>query len=846
MLSVLLEELISLYEGFCTMYTQCVNPNCGVETDQLCIKCNRPFCHNCAKYRQCPTCKDPSPARRTTNKLTLRKNKRKLPPDDQPSHPSQPQQQPSPTPSSSGSSKQSSQSQHSSSDSLKKCEKCDAKVNFLKNHLDRHSVCARYYMAKMSLDSVKEVMDKINQANKNEKRKQRRRTDRENGYARNRGMDIEQQRVRRASDNSYIGCFNKFRKSLENMQNIPCVLCENTFSTGIKKITEENMQIRRLLENEERRMEQHCYDGSLWICNNCMKMATTLQGRQNLIECISDILNPDHDTSKTISLLRFVTKENLSSEVFFPVIKDEQEFECDWVNLVESPTKAMIPKSFCKLVSSEDIHVECAQLFANQREVYADLLLSVLYKDTNQKMLSAERAMKKDDFKLGFVVDNTLHIKEDNTSDDDYFLKDIRGTEAYQNKLVKDNLAKQRQNGKQNLFFDMNVYSPDDIAGDLAKILLQKHNIPVQVSVLTGADGFETDNFLVPCQVETDVHCNVYDCDRIHQSAAQKLKEVHPTGVPVTELLVVCRYIKEVVESYVNNVIAKQAQDHDLYLVFLRNGKVYLRGNVWVTELNQYNENCVILTDKTVLPQWMSNDAFELLDDFRRWELFGEIDNISEETAEKIDTDHFDCLREGSLLEMIYVSARGLKNHWSSQSVEKVDVRENPLQLFRRKRQEGEENEEEFLDTKGQTWVLVLTWRRKYVLKPAPVQHITLGQLSEHYKKLDNRTKNIGQLREELENNNGVILSDRNIPLYTNLDKFPNELKYLPEMILLKNKMILKLKEKTSVIRVTGNLDHCGMAVLCEPFENEDEEVEMPALEILEQRLKMMYPYYSD
>ena len=101
-------------------------------------------------------------------------------------------------------------------------------------------------------------------------------------------------------------------------------------------------------------------------------------------------------------------------------------------------------------------------------------------------------------------------------------------------------------------------------------------------------------------------------------------------------------------------------------------------------------------------------------------------------------------------------------------------------------------------------------------------------------------------LTRQLEGTNGIQMGEQNIPLYTNTEKFPGRLKYLPEFILLSNKKVLKLKKTKNVILTTGELTHFSLRVLCEPFETEEElvdEMDLPSLETLQERLKLMLPF---
>ena len=114
----------------------------------------------------------------------------------------------------------------------------------------------------------------------------------------------------------------------------------------------------------------------------------------------------------------------------------------------------------------------------------------------------------------------------------------------------------------------------------------------------------------------------------------------------------------------------------------------------------------------------------------------------------------------------------------------------------------------------------------------------------------DKRHREYQECRQQLELGGGV-LGDSGIPVVTNREKFPNELENLPVMILLNNGEILKVKKNFSVLSILGNLDHFGLRVLVEPFENEQEltsEAFLPNQNILEDRLELIFPFsdFSD
>ena len=82
--------------------------------------------------------------------------------------------------------------------------------------------------------------------------------------------------------------------------------------------------------------------------------------------------------------------------------------------------------------------------------------------------------------------------------------------------------------------------------------------------------------------------------------------------------------------------------------------------------------------------------------------------------------------------------------------------------------------------------------------------------------------------------------------MVTDLLKYPDELKNLPNMILLSNGDIMNIKKHENIVSLVGDLDHFGLRVMTEPFMNEEEialEQNMPDKNVLILRLKEIFPF---
>ena len=109
--------------------------------------------------------------------------------------------------------------------------------------------------------------------------------------------------------------------------------------------------------------------------------------------------------------------------------------------------------------------------------------------------------------------------------------------------------------------------------------------------------------------------------------------------------------------------------------------------------------------------------------------------NVSEGLHKELKIEEIALLHEGSLLEAYCCHGRGLQIRWASQDVIRVDVRneESVLKPYHRLRPVGEELEQVFYDIHGDHWVKTLSVRRRYVLRPPPVVHLTYVQFGHRY-----------------------------------------------------------------------------------------------------------------
>ena len=863
------------------MSETCFYQNCDLLTDKYCVNCKRPLCNSCEKFFLCVDCKVPHTVNRNNNRQSLTRNRKVTPdvtsgdtnntpdellsqslPDPQELRLSSLRKRKKPTGEDCGDTNHPQDVQEMLSQSLPdpqvlqvqrkqrvncaECNNCHAKVTYLRNHLHEKDACATYYREQFEMDDVDDIADKVIRDNRNMNRAKKRKEDVANGNAR------EQRR-----DKSFVDCWkDHVETTMHTLLVIPCVFCESKFNIGkgIEKLPDDDIQLGILLDEYPERRDMHKFENSLWKCKTCECMSKRLNGNHTLLDCLKDLFDVDeNDHAETVLIMSYEEFGQLST-VFLPKLQgapDELVFSDAAIS--ENQCTAMIPDGLCRLSAEVSIEPEVAEFLVNRHEIDTCILSSGLYTDIDKKMKGAgiQIECSHETTKVGLVENNVLNLEE-NKNAHEYYLNKIRCTEAFQKKLIMENLAKQNFNGKQNL--DVDVPIPGLPAG-LATFLLSEMNVPVVVELFTNEKGLADAHQIVPCQLDESRFCDIRNCDRAHKSAVQRIEEIFKDGLPETISALVCRYLQGFVQSLETNLFSKLTEHHHLQLQFHLDGTVNLVGNVWIKELVPYNRTGEMLGDKSVIPKHFTDDLHLKLVQEKR-ELYNreDCDKVTEETSRHLEMDDWKKVREASLKELIWVSGRGFKSVWTDQTVVKLSV-SNPTymkQLFRRKRQEGDENEEIYYDEQRREWVLIATMRVKFVQKPGPMKHVTLGQFGGYYKKPDPRSPiDFDRLRQELTENNGV-LGQSDICVHTNMNKYPNELKYLPQWVLLRNGSIMKLRKTKAVIAPTGRLDHFGMRILCEPFENEQELIDeqannadLPDLETLEHRLKEMYPTSS-
>ena len=826
------------------MSDPCSNVGCGNMTDSTCV-CHRAVCMTCSKFSICRECRDNQKRIVTNvgNKLSLNKRRRVEPARDtdetnnpQPDISSDSLPDPEDVSSNSSTVVQLLNTQRKSN-----CERCNLLV-MLRPHLHDNDECANYYRDLYHEGdvnvNVKKIVDKIVVDNRNRNRAQRRMEDRAQGNAR------EQRLPKRFQD-----CAIQFGDTIDILLAIKCVFCTSRFTPGkgIHEILDDDIHLAHLLDAIPERRNVFRFDNNYWRCNICAKMTNRLNENQ-VHETLRNILEVD-DASQPILIMRYENEAQLHT-VLFPKLRGApDELPCSHADEEELKARVMIPCKLCRLADEEHIEPEVAEAFVNRTKIDPTILTSALFKDIDKKMKSAEVLIQESNetTKVGAVDNNVLNLQE-NKNSHDFFMKRIRCTEAYQKMLISENLAKQDFNGKQSL-------AVDKVLGEcnFERLLMDELNVPFVVKYITNDNGSQEAHELIPCILEENMICDVTYCDEIHLTPKQHAQKLFPDGNYPEEFgALYCRYMQGVVQSFVSNMFVNLTEHYHLQTQFFEDGSLHLIGNIWIKELTPYNKSGEMLDDNSVIPDFYDSALdCKLLQEKKEIFCMEDQQRISEETERHLEMKHWENVKESKLEEFVWSSGRGFRTVWTDQAVVSVSVISSAYikQLYRRKKPEGDELEDTHLDEHGEEWVLLPSMRVKFALKPQPIHHVVLGQFGGWYKKLDIRScANLDRLKQDLSENNGCM-GQSDVRIVTNQLRYPNELEFLPECILLNNGKIMKLRKKPAVISPTGRLDNLGMRILCEPFGSEqelkDEQrmfVDIPSIEILSHRLKEIYP----
>ena len=119
------------------------------------------------------------------------------------------------------------------------------------------------------------------------------------------------------------------------------------------------------------------------------------------------------------------------------------------------------------------------------------------------------------------------------------------------------------------------------------------------------------------------------------------------------------------------------------------------------------------------------------------------------------------------------------------------------------------------------------------------------------FRVLEKTNPNYAKKIEQLQLSGGVEVDlDNMVPLITNRIRFPDAPRYLPKLILIRNKKILVLKKKENVVKFkNGNVPLTDL-LLCEPWRNAEDinnlEINPTVMEEAKKRRKDVMPFSAE
>ena len=701
------------------------------------------------------------------------------------------------------------------------CHGCgDNNIVYLRAHLRNSPLCYDRYRQMYGIADLTALMKRIY----NDRRNEHRRQDRNAGNMRNRQEELLRGRGMNREERFELNVKESFEKF--------CIFCKSL--SGVIQLDDDDEEL--LLHERE---VMYRFQGSYFMCTTCSKIRDTLQDNLHIENQLAGMIRDSRDMDEIIGrvgVIQTLTEAEHIEGIYFPKVADTSNRFLQPGNEDVLPIyKAMVFKHYKTLKKeSHEKHKLWTKHILERNESHNPGLMNHLYQINDIKLKKAkngyETGMKKI---INARVEEGRLIKEP-TPQSSSFMKQFKGSVEYQKNRLECREWSICQNGKNILTINHEICSEKFTTQLLSKIILETDGIKTITS-----EG----QYIVPCQNNGEIICDVRQCENEHKSPLSSALEQYPDGIiPESRSCVVANYIKKYVSEYITLVIQPNSIHHSLDLAFLTDGSVFLQGQIWIRQLERWNKTNEKATEIANLPPDLNKDYIQLS--------HGPLDVedrtlISRDLQEHFGDEEKNCLREASLVETIMCLGSGYQIHWSDQKHVTFDIRNfcNQPQSFRKKK--PEEQGEVYYTESGEAFVRTDNIRKAYTFKPEAVDHLTGGQFAHMFGYLDKRNKRrYEEKKEELRANNG-ILGETLTPVICDFDKYPDKTRFLPEMILLKNGVIMKIKSGGNVVRMIGSLDHYGLRVLLEPFKNEQDlanEIELPPREVLEERLKMLFP----
>ena len=276
-------------------------------------------------------------------------------------------------------------------------------------------------------------------------------------------------------------------------------------------------------------------------------------------------------------------------------------------------------------------------------------------------------------------------------------LSKVKGSNDYWEQNMTDLKFAQLQNGTTNIQICWTVFPGRvALASDrmLALCLLRSNGYQFASTIKKGKLKDSRD-YRLCC----DIDCDPFNCTR--QTYHPDPLEVYNSYKEDVSALTVSRYVSEKVNAFINKCVKPNADKFSLFLTFNRQTKddgdssIQLCGHIWTIQLSESDLTKTSNSpEATMIPDVFREETLkEVFGDYGgfikvvhglvTWPKYNyESERISSETLQHIQSSYLQSLRETSIWEFIFSSARKFELKWRSQAVIYIDIGDRSLFCF--------------------------------------------------------------------------------------------------------------------------------------------------------------------
>ena len=591
----------------------------------------------------------------------------------------------------------------SSQDDCHKCLNCNASpIKSRLTHIKKNVECKEFYMAKYSVNNMKEIGAVFTAENKSQHQKRKRKDPK---YRQEMNKKLKEKRIINKID---VGTMIKeYREKVNTILSVRCEACKSYASPSDVELIEDgefydpgkNQYMCRYCKNIENALEEWMVlegfdeekftDYEQWARENFSLSKRLSQMRAKLTSASPPrnvAILSYYDDGK-----HFVVAHPSTSEQFNVVV------EKGIANAEEVDPTILLPAMILHEVKSNSYSSEEVDLTMRSSEIDCVNMLSVMFETRISMIVHEERRRTANNAEVKKGLINGRSVRMVDVKGNQGSLKNIKGTADYLETQRNDILWRQAQNGKRSLCMKWPVfYGFKDIQFDpvLALTVLRTRGYKFQTLERKNEDGTVKNDCRALCHVD----CNPFNCSRLeyHQSPLEKFKACSDQ----IDALTVSRFMSEKIDAFVKKCLKPVCKDFSVFLMFDRpysqgsedrgNSGFFLCGHVWPHEIMDYN-----MCDKDipegvdVIPDILKVENLELIlggtgsvevvQDLVKWveqPYSDDNENITDRTRTRLDAVEADSFREVSLFEFIFSSGKAFQTSWSSQSVKWIDTQD--------------------------------------------------------------------------------------------------------------------------------------------------------------------------